>query len=69
MNYFRQKEEEKELKKSIAQIITAICVLFVAPLFLMLGLNKFFYEFNLPTFNYWTYFFVTYGLRAIFNFK
>ena len=68
MDYFREKEkEEKEFRKNVVQIIGALLVLFVAPLFLMLGLNKFFYEFNLPTFNYWTYFFVTTGLRTIFK--
>lgn len=68
MDYFREKEKEKEeFRKNVVQIIGALLVLFVAPLFLMLGLNKIFYEFNLPTFNYWIYFFVTSGLRTIFK--
>lgn len=59
-------EEKKKIAEMVGKWLGTLTVVFLAPLLLMLGVNKVLYEFNCPTFNYWVYLTITYGIKLVF---
>ena len=56
---------EKTLAQTLGELLASLVAIFLLPWFVMKGWEVIAWEFNLPQFDYWACFFISYGFRFL----